>query len=142
MRKFLLVLPLLIIAVPVSARPPQLRIPPELTDPETIMDVSIAAQNLSDAVFDLHVGAVKAAAEGRDPTPADRRLTVRDLARRHDPNFERDVHQRIAAAGPELLRSLAAINRAIPAVKQAIDEAQASLDRVSANLPDPTYPRR
>jgi hypothetical protein len=85
---------------------------------------------------------VKAAVEGHDPTPSERRLTVRDLARKQDPNFDRDVHQGIASVGPTLMRTLAAVNRALPAVKQAVDEAQASIDRISANVPDPTYPRR
>jgi hypothetical protein len=142
MRKILFVLPLLFSAAPAMAQPVHLRVPPQLTDPETIMDVSIAAQKLSDAVFDIHVGDVKAAAEGHEPTPADRRLTLRDLARKQDPNFDRDVHQGIANVGPTLMRSLAAVNRALPAVKQAIDEAQASIDRISASIPDPTYPRR
>ena len=143
MRKILFVLPLLVTAAPAYAGPPpQVRIPPELTDPETIMDMWIAAQNLSDAIFNIHVGEVKAAVEGHDPTPADRRLTVRDLVRKQDPNFDRDLHQRLANAGPEVLRGMAAVNRALPAVKQAISDAQVSFDRISANLPDPTYPQR
>jgi hypothetical protein len=97
---------------------------------------------MSDAVLDLHVGTLKAAIDGRDPTPAERRMTVRDLARKQDSNFDRDMDRKVAAAGPELMRTIAAVNRAMPAVRQAIDEAQASIDRVAANLPDPTYPRR
>lgn len=142
MRKILFVLPLILTAAPAMAQPMHLRVPPQLTDPETIMDVSIAAQNLSDAVFDIHVGDVKAAVEGHEATPAERRLTLRDLARQQDPNFDRDVHQGIASVGPTLMRSLAAVNRALPALKRAVDEAQASIDRATANLPDPTYPRR
>jgi hypothetical protein len=142
MRKILFVFPLLFTAAPAMAQPVHLRVPPQLTDPETIMDVSIAAQNLSDAVFDIHVGDIKAAAEGRQATPAERRLTLRDLVRKQDPNFDRDLHQGIASVGPTLMRTLAAVNRALPAVRQAVDEAQASIDRATANLPDPTYPRR
>ena len=66
----------------------------------------------------------------------------RDLARKKDPNFERDLHRNIAAAGPEAMRTIAAVNRAMPALQQAVDEAQDSIDRITANLPDPTYPRR
>ena len=142
MRKILFVLPLLLTAAPAAAQPARLQVPPELTDPETIIQMSIAAQQLSDAVFDIHVGGVKAAVEGHDPSPAERRMTVRDIARKQDPNFDRDVHDGIASVGPTLLRTLAAVNRALPAVKQAVDEAQASIDRISANIPDPNYPRR
>ena len=38
-------------------------------------------------------------------------LTVRDLARRKDPDFDRHVHQQIAAVGPRIQQSVAAINR-------------------------------
>jgi hypothetical protein len=143
MRKILFVLPLLLTATPAAAqsRAP-LRVPPVAIDPATVAQLATAAQAMSDALLDLHVGNLKAAVDGRDPTPAERRMTVRDLARKKDPNFDRDLDRKMAAAGPELMRSIAAINRAMPALQQALDEARESLDRVTANLPDPTYPRR
>jgi hypothetical protein len=143
MRKILFVLPLLLTATPAAAqsRAP-LQVPPVAIDPATVAQLATAAQAMSDALLDLHVGNLKAAVDGRDPTPAERRMTVRDLARKKDPNFDRDLNRKMAAAGPELMRSIAAINRAMPALQQALDEARESLDRVTANLPDPTYPRR
>jgi hypothetical protein len=142
MRKILFVLPLLMVAAPASAQPARIEVPSVAIDPATVAQLATAAQAMSDAVLDLHVGTLKAAIDGRDPTPAERRMTVRDLARKQDSNFDRDMDRKVAAAGPELMRTIAAVNRAMPAVRQAIDEAQASIDRVAANLPDPTYPRR
>src|SRR5947208_2965059 len=141
MRKILFVLPLLLTAAPAAAQSARIEVPPVAVDPATVAQLATAAQAMSDALLDLHVGTLKAALDGRDPTRAERRMTVRDLAREKDPNFDRDLNRKIAAAGPELARSVAAVNRALPALQQAIDEAQASLDRVTANLPDPTYPR-
>jgi len=142
MRKSLLLSPLLLIASPALAQPMPQALPPELTDPATVQRLSTAAQAVSDAMLDINVGEVRAAIEGREPTFAERHQTVRDLARRKDPDFDRHVHQQIAAVGPKIQRSVTAMNRALPAVAQAIDQAQRALDRAIANMPDPTYPRR
>ena len=107
------------------------------------MNESAAVKPLiSDAALDLHVGTLKAAIDGRDPTPAERRMTVRDLARKNNPNFDRDLNRQVATVGPQLMRTVAEVNRAMPALQQVVNEAQASIDRITANLPDPTYPRR
>jgi hypothetical protein len=142
MRKILILLPLLIGAAPAAAQPRPVQLPPELSNPATVQQLSTAAHALSDAVLDMPVGEMKAAVEGREPTPADRALTVRDLARRDDPNFDGDVHRKIATVGPALQRSVAAVNHALPAMMRALEQAQDALDRAVANLPDPTYPRR
>jgi hypothetical protein len=141
MRKSLLLCPLLL-ASPAFAQPMPQQLPPELTDPATVQRLSTAAQAVSDAMLDINVGEVRAAIEGREPTLAERHQTVRDLARRKDPDFDRHVHQQIAAVGPKIQQSVAAINRGIPAVMQALDQAQQAIERAVANMPDPTYPRR
>ena len=92
MRAFRLMIPLLLVASPAVARPPAdkpdpIVIPPALTDPATADKLGAMAQGLSKAVLDLPVGEVEAAVEGRPVTPADRKLTVRDIGRRDDPNF-------------------------------------------------------
>ena len=142
MRKILFAIPLLLTAVPASAQSAPLQIPSQGIDPATVAQLGMAAQAMSDAVLNFHVGTLKAALDGRDPTPAERHMTVRDLARHKDPNFDRDLNRKMAAAGPELERTIANVNRALPAINQALAEAQASLDRVMANVPDPTYPQR
>ena len=69
-------------------------------------------------------------------------MTVGDLARQKDPDFDRHLQQQVASMGPQLQRSVAAVNRALPAMKHALDDVQQSLDRALANMPDPTYPKR
>jgi uncharacterized protein YukE len=141
MVKTLMFVPLLLCASPVAAQgAPQ--VPPALTDPATVQQVSQAAQALSEALLDVRVGGVRAAIDGREATPAERQMTVRDLARRDDPDFDRHLHQQIAAVGPKLQQSMQAVNRALPALMQSLEQAQQSIERAIANLPDPTYPRR
>jgi len=142
MAKSLMFLPLLIWAAPGLAQtlPPQL--PPEVTDPATAQRLADAAQGISDAVLDMRIGEVKAAIEGRPASPRDRNMTIRDMARRHDPNFDRKLHRRMADIGPTMQRSMDAINQALPAMNQALAQAQQAIQRAVANLPDPTYPRR
>ena len=142
MRKILFAVPLILTAAPAAAQPARVELPPVAIDPATVAQLATAAQAISQAALDLHVGTLKAAIDGRNPTPAERRMTVRDLARKNDPNFERDLNRTMATAGPEVMRTIAEVNRAMPALQQVVDEAQSSIDRITANLPDPTYPRR
>ena len=69
-------------------------------------------------------------------------VTVRDLGRRDDPNFDRRVEQRVAEARPMMHQSMKALNEALPGMIQGLQQAQESLQRAVANLPDPTYPKR
>jgi hypothetical protein len=141
MPKSLIILPFLLCASPALAQAaPQL--PPELTDPATAQRVTGALQAVSNALLDMRVGGVRAAIEGRDASPAERNTTVRDLARRHDPDFDRRLHQQIADAGPKLQQGMQAVNRALPEVMRSLGDVQQSLERAVANLPDPTYPQR
>jgi len=142
MRKILFAFPLLLTAAPAAAQSAPVQLPPVAIDPATVAQLATAAQAISDAALDLHVGTLKAAIDGRDPTRAERRMTVRDLARKNNPNFDRDLNRQVATVGPQLMRTVAEVNRAMPAIQQVVDEAQASIDRITANLPDPTYPRR
>jgi hypothetical protein len=141
MRTNLIILPLLLCATPAlaqAASPP----PPQLTDPAMADRLANAVQTVSDALLDMRVGGLKAAAEGREASPAEKRMTVRDLARRQDPNFERDLHRQIAEARPMVRQSMKALNQSLPAVMQSLEQARRSLERALANLPDPTYPQR
>jgi len=141
MRKILIVLPLLLCASPAFAQPmPQL--PPELTDPATADKLANAMQGLSQALLDLRVGEVRAALEGRQASPAERRMTVRDMARQDDPNFDRHVQQDMANVRPMVRQSMNALNQALPAMMQGFAQAQQAIERAVANMPDPTYPRR
>ena len=114
----------------------------ELTDPATVHQLAGTLDSLSRALMNVRVGEAKAAIEGRDATPQERRMTVGDYARRNDPDFDRHMHRQIASIEPQVQRSVKAMNRALPALMQALDDAQHSLERAVANMPDPTYPRR
>jgi len=99
-------------------------------------------QALSNALLDMRIGEVQAAIEGRPATPQERTLTVRDVARRDDPDFDRHLQQKMANVGPMMQRSVNAMNQALPALMKSLNDAQKSIERAVANLPDPTYPQR
>ena len=151
MRTGLVLLPLLLCAAPALAQTgapanhadtQAIQLPLELADPATADRLADAMQSMSQALLDLRVGRLQAALEGRQATPEDRNLTVRDLARRGDPAFEKRLQQRIAEARPKMERSLKALNEAMPEVTEDLQRAQRSIERAISNLPDPNYPRR
>jgi hypothetical protein len=148
MRASLLLLPICIGAAPVAAQPapppePEaIQIPPELADPATADRLVGTMQSLSDALLDLKVGGMQAALEGRKPTPAEKKLTVRDMSRRDDSQADRHLQQRIAEAKPVIEQSIKAMNQALPEITRSLAEARKSLERAIANMPDPNYPRR
>ena len=122
--------------------PPVVQLPPQLTDPATGDKLANVMQALSRAFLDLPVGEVQAAVEGRPATRADKRLTVREVARRDDPNFDRNLERRIAEARPRIQSSLRALATALPQVMQSMRQASEAIERAAANMPDPTYPKR
>jgi hypothetical protein len=143
MRKILILLPLLLCSSPAFAQDaPAPQLPPELTDPAAIQRLTGTMQALSHALLDARIGGVEAALEGRDATPQEKHMTVGDLARRKDPQFDRHLQQQMAAVGPQIQRSVQAINRALPEMIRSVEGAQKALDRAIANMPDPTYPKR
>jgi len=141
MRTSLALIPLLAIAGPAMAAPPP-QLPPQLTDPATAQRLTNVMQALSNAFLNAKVGGVEAAIEGREASPQEKNLTVRDMARRDDPNFDRNLQRQIAEVGPTMQRSVSALNQAMPEVMKSLHEAKKSLERAAANMPDPTYPVR
>ncbi len=144
MRKSLFLLPFLAAAAPAIGQTPAepMQVPPQLTDPASAEKLANAMQALSKAFLDLRVGELQAAVEGRDPTLDEKRLTVGDLARRGDPNFERRFQQQMAEARPKIEQSMKAIADALPSMMQGLEQAQKSLERAVANMPQPGYPKR
>ena len=110
--------------------------------PETVHRLADSMQSLSEALLDMKVGGVEAAIEGRKATPAEKKLTVRDLGRRKDPNFDRNIEQQIAAAKPRMEQSIKALNQALPEITEDLQRAQKAIERAMANMPDPNYPKR
>jgi predicted outer membrane protein len=142
MRTTLALIPLLALAAPAAAAQPQPQLPPQLTDPATAERLTNVMQTLSNAFLNVKVGGLESAIEGREATPREKNLTVRDMAGRDDPNFDRNLRQHIAQVGPTMQRSMNALNQALPEVMKSLDEAKKSIDRAAANMPDPTYPKR
>jgi hypothetical protein len=129
-------------AAPAAPPPPAVQLPPQLSDPATGDKLANVVQALSRAFLDLPVGEVQAAVEGRPATRADKRLTVREVARRDDPNFDRNLERRIAEARPKIQSSMRALATALPQVMQGLRQASEAIERAAANMPDPTYPKR
>ena len=142
MRKSLLIVASLLVAAPAAAQPVAPQLPPILTDPASAQRLTGVLDAITDAVLNSRVGDVRAAVEGREATPQERAMTVRDMARRDDPDFDRHLHGKLATVGPAIQQSAGAVNRALPQVMRSLDDAQRSIERAVANLPDPTYPRR
>lgn len=141
MRSTFFLIPLLFAAAPAVAQPlppPEaMRIPPAAAD-----RVADSIDAVSDALLDLPIGQLKAAIEGRPVAPGEQRMTIRDVERRDDPNFERNFHSQIAQARPMVRRSIRAVNDALPSMVGGLEQASDALQRAFSNLPDPTYPKR
>jgi hypothetical protein len=143
MRNILFLMPLALLATPAAAAPPpeQIQIPPELTDPATIDRVGDMVQAMSNAFLNLPVGEIEAAAEGRRATRGERKLTVRDMARRDDPDFDRDIDRKIAQARPMVKQGMKALGEALPRITQSLSQIADELERVTANMPQPMDPQ-
>ena len=146
MRHYLFAIPLALIGAPVAAQgapqPEQIRIPSELTDPAMAEKLANMLQALSKAFLDLPVGEVQAAVEGRQPTANEKRMTIRDMGRRDDRNFDRNFERQIAQSKPMIEQSMKAFSKALPAMTRALSEAAQQMERATANMPRPDYPRR
>jgi hypothetical protein len=143
MRIVLAVLPLMFVAAPALAAPaapsaPQ--IPPELSDPAMADKLGRVAGVLTKSLMDMPVGEIEAAIEGRPPTPADRAKRVRDEI--GGPGAEQQVAADVAQSGRQMQAMTKALVSSLPAIMGALSQAQRELERATANLPDPTYPRR
>ena len=140
MRFRLIAVPLLLCATPVVAQPvpDDMKIPPELSDPQLadrLTDVMVA---MSKVFLNLPVGEVEAAVEGRQPTGADKRRTIRS----ETGMSERELQSKIEASRPAIHASQRALMAALPAMMKGLKDAERELDRATANLPQPGYPKR
>ena len=113
-----------------------------LNDPAMADRLSGMMQAMSQAFLNLPVGEIQAAAEGRKPTAAERRMTVRDVGRRDDPKFERNFERQMANSKPMIQQSMRALSTALPAMMKGMEDMGRALERAAANMPDPTYPKR
>jgi hypothetical protein len=140
MRIVFAALPLMFVAAPALAAPAAPQLPPELSDPAMADKLGRVAGVLTKSLMDMPVGEIEAAIEGRSPTPADRAKRVRDEI--GGPAAEQQVAADVAQSGRQIQAMTKALVSSLPAIMGALSQAQRELERATANLPDPTYPRR
>ena len=141
MRAFLIALPLALVANPALAAPDSIRqLPSELSDPAMADKLSDMLGPLMKAMMDMPIGEMEAAIAGREPTPADKSRRVRDTI--GGPNAERKLQADLAATGPQMRAMQKALVASLPALMGALSGMEKELEKATANLPDPTYPKR
>ena len=113
-----------------------------LTDPAIVEKLTNALPVLSDALLNMPVGELQAAMEGRKPTRVEKRTTVRDLGRKDDPNFERNLKADLANSGETMKAGMRAMSAALPAMMEGMKKMADEMEKATANLPSPTYPKR
>jgi len=112
------------IALPASAQPPRLS--------EKIQDYAPAVDRAADAMLNLDLGPILDAA---DPYRRHHRRTLRDMARRDDPDFERRMHATIYGTAATMGRAADAFAAAEPALRRSIDQFQRDMAAALAAPP-------
>jgi len=141
MRALLIALPLALAPVPAVAAPKEApQLPPELSDPAMADKLGKMAGALTRALMNMPVGEVEAAAQGREPTATERARTVRDQI--GGPEAEREVEAKVAASGRQMQAMSKALVASLPSIMKSLEGVERELERATANLPDPTYPKR
>ena len=132
-------------AAPASPAPPPpapIAIPRALTDPAMADRLGRTMGAMAHAVMNIPVGEMQAAIEGRPVTRADRNRRVGDVAGPDGRAMADHVAGSSAATGRAMQAAGRAMIGALPAILEAVRGAEAEIERATANLPDPTYPRR
>jgi hypothetical protein len=141
MRALLIALPLMLVPLPALAAPKEApQLPPELSDPAMADRLGKMMGALTRALMDMPVGELEAAAQGREPTAADRVRRVRDHI--GGPEAEREVEAKVVASGRQLQAMTQALVASLPAIMASLEGIERDLERATANLPDPSYPKR
>jgi hypothetical protein len=141
MRALLIALPLMLVPLPALAAPKEApQLPPELSDPAMADRLGKIMGALTRALMDMPVGELEAAAQGREPTAAARVRRVRDHI--GGPEAEREVEAKVVASGRQLQAMTQALVASLPAIMASLEGIERDLERATANLPDPTYPKR
>jgi hypothetical protein len=147
MRASLFILASALIAAPAAAQQPaqpqqqsanEMVLPPELSDPRLADRLVDVMKVLSSALLQLPVGEVEAAIEGRQPSPDEKRRTVRS----ETGVTERELQRQLEASRPAMRASMQALAKALPAMMRGMAEARSEIERATANIPRPDYPRR
>ena len=137
----ILFLPLLALATPAAAAPDTGEIERALRDPATAQRLDRSLEALTDALLDLKVGGVKAALEGREPSPSEQAQTIRDIERSKGRDPEA-IRRHVREAGPALAKGMSELADALPAMTRAMVDIEKAIGRAAANMPDPNYPKQ
>ena len=140
MRALLLALPLVLVPVPATAAPADHRLPPELSDPAMADKLGRMMGSLTKALMDMPIGELEASVQGREPTAADKSKRVRDEI--GGPNAEKQIEAQVTASGRQVQAMTKALVASLPTIMASLEGVERELERATANLPDPTYPRR
>jgi hypothetical protein len=141
MRVLWIALPLMLAATPALAEPKEVpKVPPELSDPAMADKLGKMMGALTRALMDMPVGELEAAAQGREPTQADKAKRVRDHI--GGPDAERQLEAQVAASGRQMQVMTKALVASLPTIMKSLESVERELERATANLPDPTYPKR
>jgi len=114
------------VAIPAAAQPPR--------PSEKIMDYAPAIDRTADALLNLDLGPILDAA---DPYRRHRHRTLRDMARRDDPDFERRMHANIYGTAAAMGRAADAYAAAEPALRRALTQFQRDMAAAMAESPPP-----
>ena len=141
MRCYWIALPLILAPVPALAAPKEApQLPREFTDPAMADKLGKMAGALTRALMDMPVGELQATIQGREPTAADRSKRVRDAI--GGPEAERQVEAQVAQSGKQMQAMSKVLVDSLPSLIAALGQLESNLERVTANIPDPTYPKR
>ncbi len=141
MRAFLIALPLTLAATPAMAAPqPDEQIPHELSDPAMADKLAKMLGPMTKMLMDMPIGELEAISQGREPTAADKSKRIRDEV--GGPQAEAQLQADVAAFAPQMRAMQKALVASLPALMGAMQGVGKELERATANLPDPTYPKR
>ena len=129
-------------AKPPASEPDAAEMQRVLNDPAMVDRLTKVMPALGDALLNMPVGQIQAALEGRKATRAEQRTTVRDLGRKDDPNFERNLKADLANSGETMKAGMKAMSAALPAMIEGMKKMADEMEKATANLPSPVYPKR
>ena len=103
-----------------------------------IEEIAPAMDRATEALMNIDIGPILDAVDPMRPHP---HRTLRDMARRDDPDFDRNLRAQIYGSAAGLRRMTAAAAAAEPALRQALDQFRASIavamGEPAADLPPP-----
>jgi hypothetical protein len=116
-----------LIAVPAAAQPPR--------PSDEIRDYAPALDRTTEALLDVDLGPLL---DALDPYRPHYDRTLRDVARRGDPDFDRRMRASIYRNTARIGRTADAMAAAAPALRRAVDQIQRDMDAaINASPPGP-----